>query len=150
MPVRLGVEGRIELRHFWEETSHGSSLPFRERETLRACLASLRGRATDVWALRRFLHASAPGRTPPHDDHELFDRVTEAVIRGDLRASIAPIDALYSIGNLEEEQPRDPIVSERVDAPAVEEVCMPCQRAAASARALRDAAAGGTPFIAEM
>lgn len=160
MPVRVGVEGRIELRHFWEtaESPGFAPLPLRDREAIHACLHALRDRPADSWALRRFFHASAlgspgggwGGQAPPHDDHELFERVIAAAIRGDLRVSVRPVDTLTSVGALVEEEAGAPLESGSVEVEAQEEVCMPCQRAAASARSLRDAAAGGTPFIAEM
>jgi hypothetical protein len=147
MPLKLGAEGHLELRRFFEEATEGAPLPFREPEGLRGCLGALRARPEDVWALRRYLHARGPGWVGPLDDHAVFDRAERGAI-GDLRLSMRAVQRLGTYGHVEQDAAESLVLEQAVE--VAEEVCVPCQRAAASARALREAAAAGSPFIAEM
>ena len=150
MPITLGADGRIELRWWWEDASPGAPLRLRDASAVRACLAQVRGRPEQAAALRRFLHQGAPGAARPLEDGQALDQAVAAVVSGLLRMAELRLDRLSTWGELDEEVPVAPVVQSPVQETPAEEVCWPCLRAAASARALREAAACGAPLIAEL
>ncbi|MFO0617553.1 MAG: hypothetical protein U0414_33475 [Polyangiaceae bacterium] len=146
--LRLGPSFRFELRRFADDETASAPLPYRTAEGIRGTLASLRAHPADAWALRRFVHDSSPGWSPPLDEHAAFARASRAVELGEIRLGTVGVERLGSYGRIEEEAPVSALAPREVE--AAEETCVPCKKAAASARALREAAAAGSPFIAEM
>jgi len=151
MPVKLGAGMGIELRWWWEGAPRGAQIGARDSSVARYYLAPICARPDGAATLRRFLHEGTPGRVLPVGDGDLLDRAVAAVASGRLRITKIPGDGLSSFGDSpEEEVVEAPVAPPRAPAPPAEEICWPCLRAAASARVLREAAADGAPFVAEL
>ena len=98
--------------------------------------------------LRRFLREGSPSSGAPLDDAEVLELVANALATGRARLAVRTADPL----SVRDRQPDEEATGSRVVRPAAEappeEVCWPCrERAAASARALREACAAGLPFV---
>jgi len=149
MQLRLPGWRRLELRWWWEGPAPSAGpLLLRDAGAARQVVAALLAHPENHGPLRRFLLRGAPGRWAPPDDAELLSLLATALSTG--RATLAPLPAerLTTWGSADDEAApaSAPAPRAAVDAPP-EEVCWPCLKAAASARALREASASGAPFV---
>jgi hypothetical protein len=149
--MKLHAPRRIELRWWWEEMPSGKPIRLRDPHEARALVASLYAHAEHRGALGRFLHQGEPGLRSALDADELVGRLAAAIARGQVRIGQLPAERLPSWdGSHEEAAAPIPVATARaVPLPPAEEICWPCLRAAASARALREASADGAPFVAQ-
>jgi hypothetical protein len=156
---------RIELRGWWEAAPPGNPVVFRDAGEARAYLASIATPSELAVGLRGLLHRDTPWRWPPPDDRELVEHLAAAVVAGRVRVAERAPEAFPSWDDgrgerrpsapLFRESPPDEVPGSRAALPAaapepVEEVCWPCQRGAASARALREASDARLPFIVDL
>jgi hypothetical protein len=150
MPSRLHAHARLELCWWWEGAPAGERLLFSDRDAACRLVASLHARPENQAALRRLLHQGAPGLWAAPDADELVARLGTALATGRLKVGQLPADRLSTwSGPREEEAAASSPAPIAAPLPPAEEICWPCLRAAASARALREASADGAPFVAQ-
>jgi hypothetical protein len=149
MRLKLGMDARVELRWWWEGPPPGRPVLRQDPHAARLYLARFGARPELLPFLRRFLAAGSAGLRAPLHDSDLLEQLATAIANGSVRVAETPAESLRGWdaeaadeAPVERPPPRAP---EPVAPP--EEVCWPCLRAAASARALRDAASQGTPFV---
>jgi hypothetical protein len=148
--MKLGARPLVELCWWWEAPPAGEPVLLRDPLTARLYLNQLAADPGHAAALRRFLAAGAPPLPAPPEDGEVLDQLAHAVATGKVRLAKTLAEPLSSWGARVEEELVAPVVRpEPAPAPDAEDICWPClQRATASARALREAAADGVPFVA--
>ena len=148
--MKLHAPRRLELCWWWERSPAGESVRLRDPEEARALVASLYARLEDHAALRRFLHEGTPGRSSAPERDERVSRLATAIARGQVRIGQLPAEPLPVWDHdREEDAPVARATPRAVPLPPAEEICWPCLRAAASARALREASADGALFVAQ-
>ncbi len=149
--MKLGAGHLVELRWWWDAPPAGEPVVLRDPHAARHYLAQIASDPAHAAALRRFLASGGPMLSAPPDDGEVMDQLARAVATGRVRVGQAPAARLSTWGALVEEAQAEPVVRpEPAPPPEQEDICWPCLlRAAASARALREAAADGAPFVAE-
>ena len=146
--MRLGAELRIELCWWWQAPPAGEPVRVGDPLSARLHLAHLAARWPMIAELRRFLREGSPSSGAPLDDADVLELVANALATGRARLAVRTADPL----SVRDRQPDEEATGSRVVRPAAEappeEVCWPCrERAAASARALREACAAGLPFV---
>jgi hypothetical protein len=141
---------RIELRWWWEGRPAGDPVEARSLVAARTYLARLGAEPERLFELRSFLRRGAPGFHRAPDDDELLDQLAAAVASGRALLAELPAEPLRALDTDEVEEPIERIARPAPEPAAPpEEICWPCQEAAAaSARALAGAAETGVPFIA--
>lgn len=153
MPLRLRGWRCFELRWWWESPPPaGKRVRLRDADAARNVLASLHAWPENRAPLRRFFLQGAPGRWSSPDDAELTSLLAAALSTGRATITELPAEQLITGGAPEEEEARVSVsapVSMSAPLPPAEEVCWPCLKAAASARALREASVEGAPFVAQ-
>lgn len=163
MPLTLQADGIVELAWWWEDPPRGRLLDLRDVALVRALVGRWFVRAGQAQSLRSFLARGEARELVRIENDELFERIAVSITRGKIRVAITSREPLIAWNGEEEEAP----IGERVVAKeevTVEEVdeCIPCKKAReareaartmligmTSARALRDAAQSGTPFIVD-
>jgi hypothetical protein len=149
MPVKLLGGLRVELRWWWEAASEGEPLRLRDAHAARHFVASLCARSEHVAALQRFARQGAPGLWSPPDREALVDLLALSIAAGRVKVAQLARDPLTSWGAVGAEEPVAAPAVVAAPLPPPEEICWPCLRAAASARALREASADGAPFVVQ-
>jgi hypothetical protein len=146
--MRLRDGTGLELRWWWDEPPAGRRVAWDDPAIARARVGALLARPGLGRAARRFLAAGAVVRGADLEDGELVTLLAAAVASGRVRVGEGVPVALRSWGDEEEAEETAPTPVARAPEPAPsEEICWPCLRAAASARALREASKQGAPFI---
>lgn len=164
MPLTLQADNIVELAWWWEDPPRGRLLDVRDVSLVRSLVGRWLVRAGQAQSLRSFLaRGEAPvlGRV---EDDELFERIAVSIARGKIRVAITSREPLIAWDGEEEEAPSGERVVAAKTEPAVADVdeCIPCKKAReareaaqamligmTSARALRNAAENGTPFIVD-
>jgi hypothetical protein len=154
MPLKVHAPWHVELRWWWEASASSSasdeSLHLRDPHAARRFVASLWAHPQHAAALRRFVRQGAPGFWSAPEDAHLIDRLAAAVASDRVRIARIPADRLSSWDEEREEAPPASAPTPTAEPIAPEEpLCMPCLKAAASARALREASADGSPFVVQ-
>jgi hypothetical protein len=151
MPLRMFAGRRMELSWWWEDRPSGEPVPLlRDPHAARRFFAGLGARPETLLELRQFLREHAPWRPVSPDDRDVVDGLVAALAAGEVY--VADAEGLGAREGVVEEAEAEPARAPAATEPAapLEEPCWPClQRAAASATALRDAAAAGTPFVVQ-
>jgi hypothetical protein len=148
--VRLS-DRSIELRWWWEAPPPGEPVAVPDVCTARLLLASIGARPEHSPALRRFLAEGEPWPAAPLDHADLVEQLAVALAAGKVRMAKVPVEPLGAWdGEPEEQALAERVTSAAQPVPEQEDICWPCLlRAAASSRALREAASGGAPYIVE-
>lgn len=149
MGVKLHAGAVFDLRFWWEDPPPGEAVRFDDRAAARRFVARLSTEPGLLVILRRFARDGAPGVWAAPDDDDMIDRLAGALAAGRVRVGRSRHEALSSWGDREEEAPISAPVPVAAPVPPAEEICWPCLRAAASARALREASAAGSPFVVQ-
>ena len=151
MGVTLRSGPTFELRWWWEPPSAGEPVAAPDVWTARLLVASFGGHPEHAFALRRFLVQGEAWQKAPLDSADLLEHLAVSLAAGRVRMAKLPPEPLPAFDVQAEEEAASARPAPRAQpAPEQEEVCWPClQKAAASARALREAAAGGAPYIVE-
>jgi hypothetical protein len=147
------VPAFIELAWWWEEPSKdddADDVPLRgDVAAARAYLAGIGRRSEVLWELGGFLREDAPWAPATIEPWQVIERIATALAEGRARIAEGPRAPMPALETAVEVAM--PLVQRKEAEPEVapvEEPCWPClARAAASAAALRGAAAGGTPFV---
>lgn len=149
MGVKLYDGREVDLRWWWEREPAvpGEALRFGDPAAARRFLAVMASSPDRRAALRRLCQEGSPGRWAAPDDDDMIDRLSRALAAGRIKAARIERAALTSFADKDEAAPVSAAVPVAEIAAPVEEVCWPCLRAAASARALREASADGAPFV---
>lgn len=149
MGVTLGADLRVELRWWWEDAAAGDPVDLRGPVAARAFASSLAARPDVAATLRSFLARGAPGHVAWPEARALVDRLATAIAAGHVRVTRVTATPLVTIGAVVEDGAPVAATPAAAPEPAAEPVCWPCLLAEASAAALRDAAADGSPFVAQ-
>jgi hypothetical protein len=153
MPLRVHAPWHVELRWWWEAASStaasGEPIRLRDPHAARRFVASMWAHREHASALRRFVYEGARGWRSAPNDALLIERLAAAVAADRVRIARIPRDLTSWGENREDEQPVSGPAPRAAAIPPEEPICWPCLKAAASARALREASADGAPFLVQ-
>lgn len=146
MAVKLRDGLGVSLSWRWEPRIEGEVVTLDEPTAARR-LAELAAAPSARGAIRRFFAEGKPLAGGALDDDAMMRALAALIAQGSVTVVKLPVDRIGirdREGDVEESVAPLPV---REVEPVQEEVCAPCRKAAASARALRAAAAEGSPFV---